>query len=367
VMTSGRRGAIRTGLISIGIACGYFLFVKTALMANADPLRPGKGRGYAYYYSSLVPKGQGTAGLVNSVLSDPAALLKTVFTERKLLFVLQILVPVGLLPLVARRGKVLLVYGFAFTLLASREFVPTMHFHYASLLVPFVFFLTALVLGHWRSGGDGSRFTRVPFGLSGPAMSNAALAFILVTGSVAGWKFGGVVPNKTFKAGFKRLERDPSEKQIATSALLDDFCKTAPKGKTVAAASSLLPHLARCPAIVLRGKRFGADLLVWRGGKAKDNRRIEREIQKRALVEVADLGGGYRVFETHYSKERRQGRATASKGTATSKRAKNVKKGKRPKSKRPRAPADAKPRRLERKKSPESKPAKYEPKGDVKH
>lgn len=305
LMTGGKR-AVRTGLITMGIAAAYFVFVKGVLMDGADPLRPGKGRGYAYYYASLVPKGQGTAGLVNSVFSNPAALLKTIFTEPKLLFVLQILLPLGFLPLLAKRGKVLLIYGFAFTLLATREYVPSMHFHYASLLVPFAFFLSARALGELKQHGL--------VGLPGPKLSAALLGAVLVSSGVAGWKFGGVIPNRTFKAGFSKLERNPKRRQIEESAALDAFCKTVPRDKVVATASSLLPHLARCPSIILRSQRYRADLVVWRQAGGTDNRRVRREIERGQLVEVADIGFGYKAYKTKYTKAQRKRLSAIAKG-----------------------------------------------------
>ncbi len=298
VFMSKRPGSATRGALTMSLALGYFVLVKVALMEGADPLRPGKGTGYAYYYSSLVPKGGGTAELITSVFTNPEVLLTTALTEQKTLFLLLLAMPVLFVPLVARSGRLQLVYGLLFCLLATREFVPTVHFHYTSLLIPFVFALTAGGLGRLKTLRWGS--------VSGRALVPALLAAMVVTSSVASAKFGGLVPNRTFKAGFRALKRSPSSSKRAASARLDEFCRSVSSDQVVAAGSTLLPHLGRCPSILLRERRYDADFLLWQRGSGDEKRAIEGEIRSGSLKLVRELGGRYAVYSTHYSPRERK-------------------------------------------------------------
>jgi hypothetical protein len=63
----------------------------------------------------LIPEGRGgLRALLASLLTNPIFVLKHVFTEPKILFFLKLFGPLLCLPFLAHRGKVMMLYGFAF-------------------------------------------------------------------------------------------------------------------------------------------------------------------------------------------------------------------------------------------------------------
>lgn len=110
-----RRGAI---LVAIGPAA------YVVLQQMVIPHFAGGAHSYAWYYAEMIPRGEGPAGLLTTILVNPVHTLKVALTQPRILFVLQLFAPLALLPLCTARGAVLVSYGLASTLLASR---PPLH------------------------------------------------------------------------------------------------------------------------------------------------------------------------------------------------------------------------------------------------
>jgi uncharacterized membrane protein len=343
-LLSRRKGSALQGLLTIAIGASYFLFVKAALMGSADPLQPRGIRGYAYYYKDLVPKDSGTMGLVTSVLSEPDKVLVAIAQEEKVLYWLQLLTPLLALPLLAQRGRLLLGYGAAFTLLASREHVYSLHFHYSAVVLPFLFYLSVTALAEPQGT---SRFLAPLLGRG--RLSTRRLQLLLVTAALAAtvitsWRFGGIVPNRTFRAGFRALDRSPTAEDIRRDQSLKDICRTVPDGAIVASNEPNLPHMGRCSGYQVKKRRLTADYLVWSKSRttptAKKNpatRAVQREIEKGYWKSVG-VFGAFELFKNVAPKDAR----------------KSEKGAKRP------ATEDRKPRRIVSPKTRVAKPAQSE-------
>lgn len=335
--------SVLMGVTTIGIAALYFVGVKVGLMSNADPLNSATGRGYAYYYQELVPKGTGTMGLVTTVLSDPAKVLELLASEAKVLYWLQLLVPVLGLPLLAGRGRLLLAYGALFTLLASRKHVYSLHFHYSSVVLPFLFYLCIVALSRPRTS------TRLLAPLLGKGRLGKSMLQLLICvtalscTAVVGWRFGGMFPNRSFVAGFRPLSRSPTEADFKRDRALKAICRAVPKGAVVAANEPNLPHLGRCAGYQVKKRRLQADYLAWTttdGPKQLRNpthQAIQKEIRKGYWTKVGTYGG-FDLFKNTAPEDARKPKK--------SKRAKPTSKGQvkeRPTTKPPRAKASTKP------------------------
>ncbi|HEX2735417.1 MAG TPA: DUF2079 domain-containing protein [Polyangiaceae bacterium] len=300
ILSHKRFGLLR-GLGTMLIGVGYFLFVKGVILNGADPLNPGTGRGYAYYYQDLVPKGTGTLGLVNTVLSTPSKVIPLLLQEQKVQYWATLLVPLLGLPLLARRGRLLLFYGAAFTLLASREYVYSVHFHYSSVILPFLFYLSAIALstprrlarriGWWWGARS------VVAGVSVLAVSGA-----LASTAVASWRFGGMLPNRTFHAGFKPLARKPNAADLERDKILKQVCRLIPKDAKVAANEPNLPHLGRCAGYLGKGKRHLGEYLIWNFTHGAATDVIEQEIKKGYWEEVRSFAQGFKLFKNRMPK-----------------------------------------------------------------
>lgn len=297
----GQRDRVRQGWITILASVVYFVIAKVGFMGHMDPLNTtnvasvggevAKG-GYAYYYEELIPPGSSTSGLIATLIGDPVYTITRVFTEDKLEYVANLVVPLLLLPFLGR-GKVLVVYGLALTLLATREFVYSVHFQYSSLLVPFVFVLAASALGRIRSGDI--RFQS----LDGPRLVRALGVGIVATSLLSSWKFGGLVPNQSFRAGFRPLVRETSPSGLALDGWLRKLSRSFPKGASVAASSRVLTHLGSVTKLYMYDEGIDVDYVV----VGIKNRQVARQIgideARGALVQV-DKFDDVRVYKaTH--------------------------------------------------------------------
>jgi uncharacterized membrane protein len=298
------RAQARFGWITILVSVVYFVTVKATLMGRVDPLNMATGAkgGYAYFYEALIPSGYSTRALVGTLISDPVFVLTHVFTDDKVDYILKLLVPLLLLPLVAP-GRILLAYGAALTLLASRSYLFSIHFQYSSLLIPFLYVLSARGLGRIRSG-------EVSFtGLSGPRLCRALAFGVLASALVCSWKFGGIVDNSSFQGGFRPLSRDPRPDQLELSRWLKYVARSIPRGAKVAANSRLVTHLGAVTHLYLLEDRRRAEYVVVNVKSRPNGARILAEETRGDLLPVTSLGDVH-VYRTHY-RDRSLGKDTA--------------------------------------------------------
>lgn len=291
-LVSGRENALKFGSLTIALATVYFVTVKGAIMPNSDLLntKPG-GKGFGHFYQELLPKGSKanagdtTRAVLTTVISNPSRVLEIALQKDKLLFISQLLGPLLLLPLLAGWGKFGLVFGFAFTLLATREHVHSIHFQYSSHVVPVLFALLPSALDRLRARFGG--------GAPGRLLRGAAAALV-VTGALSMWKFGGVIPNGSFKSGFTRLERSTIPNELNRDAWLKKICRELPRDASITAGSSMIPHLGRCTNVVNFINPRKADYVVWLkldDAKSKYAKQIRSDVDKGYLKKVKSAYG----------------------------------------------------------------------------
>jgi uncharacterized membrane protein len=293
-LISGRQHAFKVGVLTVTLAAAYFLVVKGVIMPNADLLntKPG-GQGFGHFYQELLPKGSRanvgdtTRAVLTTVISNPSRLLEIALQKDKLLFIAQLLGPLLLLPLLSRWGKCALTFGFAFTLLATREHVHSIHFQYSSHIVPVLFALLPAGLevlnARWGNPAAPGRLLR------------GVAAALVVTGAVSMWKFGGVIPNASFKSGFTKLERRYKDIDLERDAWLKELCRKLPKGAAITASSPMIPHLARCTNVINFMTHRKAEYIVWASklddGRSKWTKRIARDVEKGYYKKVESAHG----------------------------------------------------------------------------
>jgi uncharacterized membrane protein len=217
----------------------YFIVVKRFIMYSPDVLNAGdESYGFAYYFSDLIPAGKGATELVLSILTNPWFALKHAFAnEKKVLFLLQLFVPLALVPLYARSARIALGYGLFLCLAASREAVFTIHFQYACLIFPAAFAMTPLAL-------DRVRDNAARFGLDGQRLVRAALAFMLAATVLLSWKFGAIMKNDAFRGGFTPIAHELDERTRARWEFIAEMKKLVEPGASVTVTNSTGPHMS---------------------------------------------------------------------------------------------------------------------------
>lgn len=247
VALTRRPGALLQGALTIAVSLAYFAIVKTFFMTSSNLFMSGRDAySFAYYYEALIPKGTGLRGLATSLVTNPIFALAQVFTEEKLLFIALMFGPLAFVPFFAHPGRAMLVYGLAFCLLATKPPVYSIHFQYSTILFPIAFALT-------------------PFGLRALALRRpestrrrwvgAMLAAMLGASVVISWKFGAILENDSFRAGFHRVTRTLNESHVQTYAWVRSMTEIIPEEASIAVTPRLGPHVSnRRAAFNLRGE-----------------------------------------------------------------------------------------------------------------
>jgi len=140
----------RVGLLTAALGAAWFLLVKFVWMRQF-----GHGS-FSSYYSELIPAGlHGFGAVLLTLVSNPIYTLSRMLTPEKGLLLLQLLVPLCGLPLRYSRAWFLLLPGLTVVGLAdSGSTIPTIHLHYATHFLPYIFIAAVGALGvrarSWR-------------------------------------------------------------------------------------------------------------------------------------------------------------------------------------------------------------------------
>ena len=138
-----KREVAWVGGVTIGVSLIYFVLIKAFFMSSSDVILAGKNSyNYIGYFRYMLPHREGLSGLIISLLTNPVYALKYMISIQKLDFAFKLLGPLLFLPLLARQGRVLLLYSVIFILLSSRRAVFSNNYHYQIVALPF---LVALV------------------------------------------------------------------------------------------------------------------------------------------------------------------------------------------------------------------------------
>jgi uncharacterized membrane protein len=280
-----RSGAPRAGWATIAVSLAYFALVKKFIMGSTDMLNQGdESISFAYYYADLIPNKTGAAELVTSVLTNPAFVVKHVLDEPKVMFVALLFAPLMFMPLLSRPGRLMLVYGLTFCLLATRAAVFSIHFQYACAIFPIAFALVPHVLrvvpeAPWAAaaGRDPVRLRR------------AAAAAMLVCTALCSWKFGGIVENSSFRGGFVRIVRTLNDGHRANYRWVRQQVAAIPRNARVAASGKMGPHISNRREAYFYPSRVRIDyaLLDESELKAAELDAHNKRVSSGKLVEVA--------------------------------------------------------------------------------
>ena len=276
---------VRAGWITAVVSVVYFLVVKLYVMGgvqpgpvttNIDPL--GGKHGFGWYYRDLIPKRGGLRDLLLSLVTNPAFVLELALREAKLVYLLQLLLPLGFLPLFGKPWRFAAAFGLFYTLLATRKPVYTIHFQYSIVLFPVLFALTPIALRRLKD-------TQWPIrlGLAQRQWTCTALVAVLASSILMSWKFGGAVPNAAFRGGWARIPHVLTPAQEKRYEELREFLNQIPPDASVTTVGRVGPHVSNRAEVYQYRHRRPSDFLVF------DKRDLKSRIKK---VHQKDLDGG---------------------------------------------------------------------------
>lgn len=142
LLLTGKRP--RAGLVVAAVAAVYFLVLKAAIM----PRFLGGSESLTYIYKRLLPVGDdGAGGVLKTVVGNPWYTVGTLLEEDKLVYAMQMLVPLALIPFGRFLTTLFVLPGILFTTL-STDYAPTVsiHYEYNPHWTSFIFIATVLAL-----------------------------------------------------------------------------------------------------------------------------------------------------------------------------------------------------------------------------
>ena len=256
--------AARAGALIAGVAGGYFLILKLAIM----PAFAGGNESFLNQYSGLMPPGEhGFAGILKTLVANPVFTANIVFERDKVAYVFQLMAPLLFLPLTRPIGMLLVLPGLAFTLLSTGYwplYQPS--FQYTSYWTSFVFIGVVVALEHrGRPRYEGE--------LGGPAR-RCTLALAIAAASFACTNRDGALLNRdNVRGGFGRIHLNTTESDLRNRADLAAVVRQIPADGRIVASERLVPHVAsRSDAYTLRNGTFDADWLLFQMPLGGDER-----------------------------------------------------------------------------------------------
>lgn len=271
---SRRPGYARVGWVTILVSLIYFVIAKVVLMPSPGIFMSGKeALSFAYYYEDLIPNKDGVKGLIVSVLTNPAYVLKHVFTEPKIRYFLTLFLPLAFLPFFARTSRVMLGYGMLFCFLATRTAVFSPAFQYSSVIFPVAFALVPTALRQIEDG-------RLPgaLGLDGGRLSRSLLGAAFAASLLVSWKFGGILENEAFRGGFGRVTRRLSQEQQEVYAWVREAVERIPRGVSVGVTNRTGAHASnRKDVFFYPGQAVNQQWLLLDENELKDAERTKHQ------------------------------------------------------------------------------------------
>ncbi len=202
-------------------------------------------RSFAGYYTAMVPEGGRAIDVLVTLLSAPTHSVAIAATEGKLIYFLQIFGPLGFACLLRLRGGVLIIYGLALALFASKPAMYSLGFQYVFYLLPAAFVGAVDTLPRLAP-----RVRRTLFALAG---------LLTLIGS---WRDGIFPPLGTVTAGYETVRFEYTEQDRERYEALKSLIKLIPGKASVTASEHVVPHLSgrrRVKTVRLIPNRGGAD------------------------------------------------------------------------------------------------------------
>jgi uncharacterized membrane protein len=217
------------GLVIACVATIYFFFLRFYVMEQAGSWW------FPNMYKDLWADGEkGFRSVVKTLATNPLFVLSKIIVEKKILYILHLLVPIVFLPVRRWYLWAALAPGAFLTLLVTNYDPPiTFSFHYVMHWAPYLFLAAALALVSIRKGPDGV------------LRSHAAIAALVASTLVLTFNYGAFPQREgTFKAGFNRIEFTHSDEERARFAQFQELVKDLPKDAPIAATEKVGPHLS---------------------------------------------------------------------------------------------------------------------------
>ncbi len=235
------------GLVIASSAVAYFLFLRFYVMEEA-----GSWWFPNMYKDLWADDEKGFRSVIRTAVTNPLFTLTKIIVEKKIVYVLHLLVPIAFLPLRRWYLWAALAPGAMLTLLVTNYDPPiTFSFHYVMHWAPYLFMAGVLYLSAVAKERS-------------PARARAALAAVVASSLVLTYNYGAFPRREgSFKGGFNKIEFTYTDAERARFEKFQELVSTLPKDATLAATEKVGPHLSsRVTIYAMRNGPQTADYIV---------------------------------------------------------------------------------------------------------
>ena len=233
---SGR--SLRLGMLLTLAAGIYVVVIKLIVM----PTFTGGADSLMFMYTGLLPPGKSSyAWVLGTALSNPGFLLQTLLEDGKLLYLVQILVPLGLLPLRHRLGWFALLPGGVFCLLSTKyPALTNIHFQYSPHFIAFLFPALVIALEQLEPSQTPTRQLR--------ASRVGHLALLVTAMLPCSYQYGAVLQGNTSRGGPIPYSFGWDDRGRVRHAAVSKLMTILPRDARVAASAYLVPQISARPS-----------------------------------------------------------------------------------------------------------------------
>ncbi len=287
------KGLRLTGLCTVLFCFVYFVVVKAVFMTSADVTNSGSGSySFAYYYSEMIPGGKGVGGLLLTLVTNPTFALRHALEEPKIIYLVKIFGPLLLIPLATKSWRLTLLYGLAFTTLATRDAVFSTAFQYSTALLAFAFATVPIGVKQLSEGKLAQAY-----GLSPNRMRHALVFGALAASLAISYKFGGVIDNQAFKGGFSRIIRKPTPDQIEHYKWMEETKAKIPPKASLGVTNKIGPHVSNRKDVYFYGQKNVQYVFVDEKELKKDRLTKHKKSVEQGKLELLSRRGSYALFK----------------------------------------------------------------------
>ena len=271
---SGHR--VVPGILIAVAGAAYFVVIRFIVMPSFG------GWGFHDIYKDLLPVGaRNFGGIIATMVSNPMYTFVTLATSEKLRYMLQILLPLALLPVRRSYLVVSIIPASIFTILTT-QYAPTIDigFQYSAHFIPYVFTATAVCLAAF--GNEGAGLIR----------RRAALVTLVGAAIICSVHWGAIPPRDKIHGGFGMMTmRAPTEADIRKDKDIKALHALVPKDASLAIGEAEMTHVSHLNIKGL-GDTFDADYLLYSiGSGAAGSSNADRALATGAYEKAGERPG----------------------------------------------------------------------------
>jgi uncharacterized membrane protein len=283
------------GLIIATVSAAYFLLLRFYVMDAAGSWW------FPNMYKELWADGEkGFRSVIKTMLTNPVFTLQKLIVEKKVFYLLHLLVPIAFLPVRRWYLWAALIPGTFLTLLVTNYDPPiTFSFHYVMHWAPYLFVASVVALAAIKNGP-----------ILGPERYRAAAAAMVAGSLVLSYNYGAFARREgSFKAGFSKIEFFFTADEWDRYQQLLEITSIIPKDASLAATEKCGPHLSS--RINMFTMRQGPQTADWIVGSARELKLSKTRPTLKEALETGRYGvvrrlGDFAVMKRGHSTEGNQ-------------------------------------------------------------